>query len=161
MLVAAGDEENGNADKAEDGGDGQHGAHALLAKDEHLENQGEDGQGGGEDRNDAGGHVLLCPEERTIFGDEHEERHDGEASPLFQRGRGFAFCAHEGVKQNAGGEEAGSGGEERGELFDGDADGEERGAPEDIDGEEGEEQANPVGLPSFFVFEIADRFDNH
>ncbi len=161
MLLAAGNEENRNTDEAENRCDGQHRAHALLAQDEHLENQGENRQGCGQDRDDAGGHVLFCPEERPVFGDEHEERHDGEAAPLFCGRRGFAFGAHEGVEQDAGGEEAGSGGEERGEFFDGNADGEERSAPEDIDCEEGEEQADPVGSPSFFAFEIADRFDNH
>ncbi len=59
------------------------------------------------------------------------------------------FEAHEGVEQDAGGEEAGAGGEERGQLFNGDADGEERGTPDHVDGEEGEEQANAEGLGSF------------
>ena len=149
MLLAAGDQKNGDTDKAEDGGDGQHGAHALPAQDEHFDDQGEDRQSRGQDGDDTRGDVLLCPEERAILGDEHEQGHDREASPLFCVGGRFPFSALEGVEQNAGGEEAAPRGEERGQLFDGDADGEESGAPEDVNGEEGEEQTNAVGLRSF------------
>jgi hypothetical protein len=66
----------------------------------------------------------------------------------FAVGGRLAFGAHEGVEQDAGGEETGSGGEKRGQLFDGNADGEKCGAPEDIDGEERKKQANPIGLKS-------------
>ena len=76
-------------------------------------------------------------------------------------GRAFAFEAHEGVEHDAGDEEADAGGEERGQFFDGDADGEKRGAPEEVDGEEGEEQANPEGLRSSSLSRLPTDTGNH
>ena len=142
MLFAAGDQEHGYADESEDGGNGQHGPHALLAEDEHFDNQREDGQRSRKHGDDAGGDVFLRPEERAILGDEHEKRHDRQASPLRESRLGLALKAHEGVEQDAGGEEAGSGGEEGRQFFNGDADGEERGAPDHVDSEEREDHAN-------------------
>ena len=56
--------------------------------------------------------------------------------------RRFAFEAHEGVESDASGEEACAGGEERRKFFDGNADGEKRSAPENVNREEGEDHAN-------------------
>ncbi len=140
-VSIAAQQKDGHAGKAhqrrEDSGE----VKVFLAQDEDFKNQREDGDGGRQYRDDARGHVFLSPEERAVFGNEHDECSDGEVAPLDRRGAGVSAEAHEGIEHDAGGKEARAGSKERGQLFDGDSDGEEGGSPKEVDGEEGGDDA--------------------
>ncbi len=58
-------------------------------------------------------------------------------------GRAWPLKTHKGVEHDAGDEEARAGGKERRQFLDGDADGEKGCAPEEVNGEEGGDHAQP------------------
>src|ERR1700733_11378636 len=75
-------------------------AEALLTKDEDLKGDSDERQRGLENRGEAGGHILLCPENRAIRNHEHERADGEETAPLCAHRTRTATEAHDGVKQS-------------------------------------------------------------
>jgi len=141
VLRTAGQKEYADSAEAQERGDNGGEAYALLAQYQHFNDERDERERGFKDGGNARGNVLLRPEERAILGDKHQQADDEEIAPLRRGGADFALETHESEEGDTGQEEAGAGGKERRQLEDGDADGEERGSPEHIDGKESEGHA--------------------
>lgn len=148
------EQKNAHAGKAQERGDDRGCVKVLLAQDDDFEDQGEDGDGCRQDRDDTRGDVLFCPEERAILGDEHDKARKGKVAPLPRGGWCGAFGSHKEVKRSARDEKAHTRCEKGRKLRDGDANGKERSSPEEVDGEKGRHQAQaerPSGGESYRI----------
>src|SRR5579862_7990028 len=134
-MILATEKENSNTEEAEQGCGEQTPAKGLLPEDKHLKDDGDERDGCLEYRGHAGRHVLLCPEERPVLGDEHQESDESEAAPLCGCRPRLTSETHEAVKHDPGDEKAGAGGEERRHLMHGNANREKGRSPENIDRE--------------------------
>lgn len=116
-------QEQENTGESDDDGQQKAPPEPLLTQDEDFEANGDQRDGRFEHGGKSRGYVLFSPEDRAIGDHKHQGADRQQASPLFGGGTGTPTKAHDCVKQPAGQEEAGAGGEQRGHQLHGDTNG--------------------------------------
>ena len=127
-------------------GESQANCEALRAENENLRQRHETGNGGENNRGDAGGNALLGPEEEAVVDDEDEKRKQECGKPLAGRRPALAVRDCPEKNQQARGQKSHGAEEERWELADADANGEEGRSPNKIDNRKGQEDLPASGF---------------